>query len=178
MNNDLSPKVQAMTLVEATENWFVEVKQMPEERTPSIRQTAFYIGNQLEELREKLEVVFPDGCSFLKEMKFYADQFKDGGFDVAVETALLSPEKCKELLDGDVDLLWVSIGAARAMGSDINRAYTKVITANYDKRFDDGTFHLMPNGKVIKRPGWEAADLTDCLHPTLRLGWNGQTTNS
>lgn len=171
----LPPEVRDMTLVQATENWFVKVKQMPEQPTPDVRKTAFYTGMQLEEMSEKLDVFFPDGNPFVDQLKAYATQFKDGAFDVAVQTAMMSPAKCKELLDCDVDVLWVTIGHARAMGSDINTGYKKVIGANYAKRFEDGTFHLAPNGKVLKPEGWKPADLTDCLHPSLQQGFNGNT---
>lgn len=147
-------------------DWFVAANQQPGTPTPDVRQTAFYIGMQMEELGEKTEQVVPMIGRWIKQV---ANQFKNGEFDHAVLAAMKDPAKAKEMLDGDIDLMWVSLGAARAMGSDVPGAIERVVERNYAKRFDDLRFHNDPvTNKVLKPEGWTAADLGEFLHTTLQ----------
>lgn len=149
--------------------WFVAAGQQPETPTPSSRQTAFYLGMQLEELAEKLAAVWGNGSTLVVDLAAAATDFKAGAFDHHVGAAMSEPASVKEMLDADIDLLWVSVGAARAQGADVYDAYSAIDTANWDKRFPDGTFHLDPiTNKVLKPEGWKAADLTAFIHPDLR----------
>jgi predicted HAD superfamily Cof-like phosphohydrolase len=156
-----------MNQMKKTGEWFVATGQMPEALKPDVRQTAFYLGMQIEELAEKIRAVYDDAvCTSMDSL---ANILKSGGLDADVHAALTDPARAQELLDGDCDVLWVTLGAARAMGSDIDGAYAEVNHKNWDKRFEDGTFHRAPDtGKVLKRPGWTPPDLTPFLHPSLR----------
>jgi predicted HAD superfamily Cof-like phosphohydrolase len=158
-----------MDLVKATSDWFFEANQQPAVPAPDVRQAAFYFGMQCEELAEKLEVLQLGGDSAY--LHHLGHVFKSGANDGLFATAMGNPAAAQELLDGDVDLTWVSIGAARAMGSDFGGAYAAVVSVNYKKRWPDGVFHNDPKtNKVVKPAGWTAADLKPYLHPALQQG--------
>jgi predicted HAD superfamily Cof-like phosphohydrolase len=150
-----------------TADWFVATGQMPEAATPDPRQAAFYVGMQLEELAEKLTLILGSDTSLVTVMETAARNFKEGTMDKAVASALLSHPVT--LLDADMDLIWVSIGGARAQGADVIGAYSAVNHANWDKRNPDTQqFDRHPvTGKVIKRAGWQEADLTPYVHDSL-----------
>lgn len=155
-----------MNLIASTGEWFVAANQQPADPTPDVRQASFYVGMQLEELAEKLAVLSHKDGAWLSAL---ADGWKRGVFDAHMSVALADSGKVKELLDADVDLVWVTCGAARAAGSDLPGAYAAVGEANWAKRWEDGYFHNDPETKKVLKPlGWTAADLTQFVHPTLR----------
>jgi predicted HAD superfamily Cof-like phosphohydrolase len=155
-----------MDLFTSTLAWFSAANQQPAEPTPDVRQVAFYMGMQLEELGEKIAVVSGMDGDWLKQL---GKGFKNGMFDGTVAAKLADPACAKELLDGDVDLVWVSLGGARAQGADFMGALGAVSEANWGKRWADGEFHNDPlTNKVIKPDGWVAPDLTPFVHPSLR----------
>lgn len=160
-----------MSEIKSTRNWFAETGQIPLGALPNVRQTSFYLGMQVEELAEKLTLVF-GSTSLITKMEGLGAALKAGTDDVDeyVGEVLSSHGDAKEFLDADADLLWVTIGAAAAAGSDLYGAYNDgVAHANWAKKFPDGTFHRDPvTGKVLKPEGWVAADLTPFVHPTLR----------
>lgn len=152
--------------IESTAKWFHAANQQPAEPEPSVRQVAFYIGMQMEELGEKVGAVQAHMGAILKG---YGNNFKMGAMDSQVAAAMADPEKVKEMLDGDLDLLWVSIGAGRALGCDVPGGYAAVTEANWAKKWDDGEFHNDPTtSKVLKPEGWTPPDLTPFVHPSLR----------
>lgn len=139
--------------------WFVATGQMPPVPTLDHKQSAFYLGMQCEELAEKLEVLFGEGHTVVCELHRLADAFKKGTGDPLMASVLARPENALKMLDADMDLLWVSIGAARAQGADVIGAYDAVTRANWDKAVD-GEFKINPeNRKVMKREGWQPPDL-------------------
>ena len=129
-----------------TADWFVATGQMPEVAEPNARQAAFYTGMQLEELAEKLSAILGSESRIVLLMEAAASDFKGGKLDLATMNALQA--RPVTILDGDMDLIWVSIGAARAQGADVIGAYSAV------------------NG--AKRVGWQEADLTPFVHESLR----------
>lgn len=149
--------------------WFVAAQQQPADPTPEVQQTAFYTGMQLEELAEKLEVILGASHPLVTSMHSAGNDFKEGWMDDAVYGALAHPAKAEAMLDADVDLLWVSIGAARAQGADVERACNEVARANWDKAVD-GVFQLSETKRVLKRPGWKAPDLQPFMNVALRKG--------
>lgn len=152
-------------LLSTTVQWFAAAGQQPTEPTPNPGQSAFYLGMQLEELGEKVAVLSPTDGAWLKGL---AEGYKRGMMDGAMAQALQDPAKAKELLDGDIDLLWVSMGGARAQGADVVGALGEVSRANWDKRWADGEFHLDPvTRKVLKPEGWVGPDLAPFVHPSL-----------
>lgn len=153
-------------MIQSTVKWFVTAGQMPEQPEPSARQSAFYLGMQLEELAEKLEAVFSGPTSSSESLQRLGKSFKNGYLDTAMERALAL--NAKDLLDADMDLLWVSIGAARAQGADPELAYDLVSAANWNK-FHNGVVLKDPgSGKIRKPDGWQPPDLTSAVHPSLR----------
>jgi predicted HAD superfamily Cof-like phosphohydrolase len=155
--------------VALTRNWFMATGQMPLEAKPDTRQIAFYMGMQCEELAEKLAAVFGGGSAITNDLAMMGSALKKGRLDQNVADAINSTETAKDLLDGDVDLLWVTVGAAQAAGADLFGAWGEVAEANWAKRFPDGTFHRDPaTGKVLKPEGWAAPDLSMYVHPDLR----------
>lgn len=153
-----------MSIIYSTEQWFVKAGQMPDVPTPDSRQAAFYIGMQLEELTEKLALVFPGGSTLVWAMSNAAISFKRGDYDDEAWNALR--ENPRAMLDADLDQMWVTIGAARAQGANTSLGYALVNHANYAKG-TDGVFKKDENGKIIKPIGWKEADLTPAIHPSL-----------
>jgi predicted HAD superfamily Cof-like phosphohydrolase len=120
----------------------------------NVRQTALYIGLQLEEMAEKLEAVFSKDAKIVKTLEFYSGMFKDGDFDHGLLTA-----DRQALLDADVDLAWVTIGSMLSQGADVLGAMKEVARANLDK-FPNGAVTKDANGKVVKPNGWRGPDLS------------------
>lgn len=124
----------------------------------------FYTGMQLEELAEKMELIAgaePNHSDrvHLNElvtlMKLFATRFKSGMHLGAIGLADLP-----EMLDGDIDLAWVSIAAAHfATKNAINAelAIEHVAERNLAK-FPNGVVLRDANGKVMKPEGWTAPD--------------------
>lgn len=118
------------------------------------RQTALYIGLQLEEMAEKLDAAF--GCRVhLTEMLMLCSQnFKEGHHDELVEMA-----DREDLLDADVDLAWVTVGSMLSQGANVVGAMHEVSRANHDK-FPGGVVTKDENGKVKKPDGWRGPDMS------------------
>ena len=117
----------------------------------NVRQTALYIGLQLEEMAEKLESllwifdhkIHPlDAVTELMNEASY--EFKKGNYDN--ELAKVNRE---EMLDADVDLAWVTIGSMLSQGVDVTGAMNEVVRSNMSKMVD-GKMVKDANGKVIK----------------------------
>lgn len=148
-----------MNEIQRTCDWFVATGQMPPDPRPDAAQSAFYLGMQIEELAEKLEVVLGKGMAIVSEMHILATHMKNGNGDKLMKAVLAVKGNAEALLDADMDLLWVSIGAARAQGADVIGAYDAVTRANWDKAVD-GEFKINPeNRKVMKREGWQPPNL-------------------
>ena len=121
------------------------------------RQTALYIGLQLEEMAEKLEAILCDD-HIVNYLNDTSNSFKNGEYDDLIsETSKLQRQ---EMLDADVDLVWVTIGAAFSAGSKVHDAVQEVARSNMAKIFPDGTMHKNEYGKIIKPPGWTPPDLS------------------
>jgi predicted HAD superfamily Cof-like phosphohydrolase len=121
----------------------------------NVRQTALYIGLQLEEIAEKLEALvlyFDD--DFLDSIKYHSREFKSGRYDWLVKES-----DRKELLDADIDLMWVTIGSVLSQGADIHGAIAEVNRSNASKMVD-GKLLKDANGKVTKPPHFSPPDLT------------------
>ena len=119
----------------------------------NVRQTALYIGLQLEEMAEKLDAIFPDGSTIAECVKEMAIDFKDGEHDEFVCLA-----NREEMLDADVDLAWVTIGSMLSQGADVTGAMNEVVRSNMSKMVD-GVMQKDANGKVIKGPDFSPPNL-------------------
>lgn len=168
-----------MSDIQRTRDWFTHSGQMQPAFTqqPDARQSAFYLGMQLEELAEKLAVLQKHSqltdktgpvADAAQAMSLLGTALKQGAYDAEVEAALKFDAEA--MLDGDLDLLWVSIGAAAAQAADVLGAYDEVQRANWDK-FPGGVVNRdLATGKVIKPEGWRGPDLQPFIHATLRKG--------
>lgn len=146
-----------------SETFVADVKQFTELAGCTVdqfnaRQTALYIGLQLEEMSEKMDAIGSVSghkvlavCSGV--LQGLSDKFKDGSFDVMVKGA-----NRQNLLDADVDLAWVTIGSMLSQGANVLGAMGEVARANLAK-FPDGVVTKDENGKVVKPVGWVGPDL-------------------
>lgn len=128
------------------------------------RQTALYIGLQLEEMAEKLDAVQKAGGGVFKYAKHdledlirnlhaVSGKFKQGEFDHEVGQA-----DRHDMLDADIDLAWVTIGSALSQGADVLGAAKEVARSNLSK-VSGGVVKKDANGKVMKPAGWTPPDL-------------------
>ena len=128
----------------------------------NVRQTALYIGLQLEETAEKLEALGWDGAvatggffsDLVIKLRQASTMFKQGRMDNVVEFG-----DREAMLDADVDIAWVTIGSALSQGADLLGAMREVARANLDKIGPDGTVLKDENGKVRKPAGWRGPDI-------------------
>lgn len=119
------------------------------------RQTALYIGLQLEEMAEKLEACgFNSASPAVSLLHNASADFKRGLFDAMVQRA----DK-EALLDADIDLAWVTIGSALSQGANVEGAAAEVSRANLAK-FPEGVAVRDDNGKVVKPEGWTGPNLS------------------
>lgn len=133
-------------------------------KEPNAKNLATQVGCHFEEFAELLtclSITSPTGtmANVLVEAKMILDMIghglKSGEFGVQIydrEGAL------DALCDADV----TGNGIAYFAGFDKNRADKKVLDANDDK-FVDGKPVILEGGKIGKRPGWTAPDLSDCV---------------
>lgn len=137
---------------------FMEAGEQP--NTPE--QVAKQIGFALEELDEALcSLEFPviETPIRTEAVKEFANQFKAGEYTDAVDAA-----NKVELLDGLLDLAWVAIGGAIAMGADVEGAWSEIVRSNMSKANPEtGRMDKDANGKVIKPAGYSKPDLARFL---------------
>ena len=150
-------------MIKTTADWFVAAGQMEEKPKLDFQKMAFYIGMQLEELAEKLEVIFGPEGDLPKLLQKEATNFKCGDYTSKV-AEVYSSESAVDFLDADMDLIWVSIGAALASGADAEGAYKAVASSNWAK-FPDGKVLRDPQtGKILKPDGWSPPDLRPYIY--------------
>lgn len=159
-------------MIERTQDWFAIAGQM----TPlefNYRQAKFYIGLQLEEMAEKLALIYGPNNQFVRDMEYQADKFKSihtTSLDIEVIAAIQkSPQ---DFLDADMDLIWVTIGAATAQGADVPGAWSEVDGANWEKfiHTPGGGYKCIKdeNGKIKKPEGWQAPNHSEYIHHSLK----------
>ena len=124
----------------------------------NVRQTALYIGLQLEEMAEKLEAIFYYSVHPVAvRMKDMSMMFKEGHFDHHISDS--SDYLKGDMLDADIDLMWVTIGSVLSQGADIHGAMAEVNRSNMSKLVD-GRMVKDGNGKVTKPDHYSPPDLT------------------
>lgn len=124
----------------------------------NVRQSALYLGLQFEELGEKATSVGLHAVG--DHMANLAQHMKKGSVDEQMSKALADPERARRMLDDDVDLIVVSIGAAISQGADIHGALRVVCRANDAKRNAAGVLEKDANGKIKKPSDWTPPDLS------------------
>lgn len=94
-----------------------------------VKQLGLYFGLQCAELAEKLEALGVLGLS--QQLDLVGDKLKEGAF--SSKLANLTQARKIAFLDGDIDLLWASIGAAISLGADVAGAFREVASSNLSK---------------------------------------------
>lgn len=127
-----------------------------------------YTGLQLEEAAEKLEAV-STGCvdAMVRDRLLFSArllrqqslEFKQGKH----RGDILRADR-EALLDADIDLAWVSLGAAYSTSCNTAGAIAEVARANLDK-FPGGVVTKDANGKISKPTGWRGPDLSGFVLP-------------
>ena len=138
-------------------NWFKFAGESSAPRMFDARRSQLYLALQCEELAEKLTVIYGASHSTVQMLNFQSERLKNARN--AYEFSALDTTARAALLDADVDLLWVSLGAANAQGADVAGACNAVAEANLAK-FPGGVVSRDPTGKVLKPEGWHPPDLT------------------
>ena len=152
------------TLIQQTNRWFVHAGQQPAMPHPDAKQLCLYIGLQLEEIEEKIRLIY--GCP-LGSLVDLSAQFKAASPTLQQMAYEAMSEHPAEMLDADMDLIWVTLGSARAQGANAELGYALVTQANWAK-FPDGVVTKDSNGKVQKPAGWVEPDLTPATHPNFK----------
>lgn len=129
-------------------------------------QACLYMGLQLEELIEKLQAIKQGSVTkdaadrfdvAIEPMQALCDEFKNGMHRGNVLRAT-----AEDLLDGDIDLAVVSLGAALSFCTDAPAAVREVMRANLAK-FPGGNAIRDEQGKIRKPDGWTPPRLTPFL---------------
>jgi predicted HAD superfamily Cof-like phosphohydrolase len=147
----------------------------------NVKQIGLYTGLQLEELAEKLTAF---GLTYIaNQLDTLSLSFKQGAMD-----QLIAQADRDEVLDADLDLAWVSIGAAHSTGADVAGAMAEIARSNLAKLVScepcggigsiDGQIDTPfcptcrgagkialkdENGKVKKPAGWTAPSLSQFI---------------
>jgi len=128
---------------------------------PSLENASVQIGCQIEEFCELLRTLRTDSDGYAKllartcdDLEWFAGKLKRGEQMVHVPLHLRA-----DALDALCDIEVTGNGVAYMLGMDKPRADRAVLDSNDDK-LEDGKPVILPGGKIGKRPGWEAPDLT------------------
>lgn len=135
------------------------------------KQACLYTGLQLEEMAEKIEAIVvgavtPSVRSYLEGL---ADTLIEASnqFKAGLHTGDILRGDREALLDADIDLAWVSLGAAFSLSRDVHGAIAEVTRANLSK-FPSGVAKRDENGKVVKPVDWRGPDLSPFVEPPKR----------
>ncbi len=71
--------------------------------------------------------------------------------------------KMLEQADALVDWTVYTLNAAAKQHWNLNPVFNEVMLANEAKRWEDGTYHRRPDGKIIKPPNWMEPNLDRAL---------------
>lgn len=125
----------------------------------NVRQSGLYMGLQCEELAEKLSAILGPKNHQVIWLDTLATEFKRGDHDYLIKDA-----NRVAMLDGDIDMIVVSIGAAFSQGANMSKAWKRVHDSNVSKRNPEtGKIDKDTNGKWVKAPGYVKPELSDCV---------------
>lgn len=124
------------------------------------RQAALYTGLQCEELAEKLEAIGLKQAA--AELSALGDLFKKGNYDHLIRDQ--TTQGRIDMLDADLDLTWVSIGAAYGLGMDVKMGWD-LLAANNMTKIDPITRKAKrdANGKIVKPAGFSPPNFGGCV---------------
>jgi predicted HAD superfamily Cof-like phosphohydrolase len=133
-------------------------------------QACLYMGLQLEEMAEKLRAVAGGTVtpmandallSLVTEIEVVAQRFKDG-----LHMGDIVRANHADLIDADIDLAWVSVGALISTSPQPYRAISHCAYTNLDK-FRGGVCVKDASGKVQKPADWAPPDFTPYVDPNF-----------
>jgi predicted HAD superfamily Cof-like phosphohydrolase len=123
----------------------------------NVRQSAFYLGMQLEELAEKMKHIAGDDqqCLDLSTvLDQFGEAFKRGTYDGHLARA--TAEQRAEFIDADFDLAWVSIASLASQGVPVPEVIAEGSYSNLVKIGPDGKcVKDKLTGKILKPAGWK-----------------------
>jgi predicted HAD superfamily Cof-like phosphohydrolase len=140
----------------------------------NVRQLALHTGFQASEFSEKLDALCKAGLGTIRgtemftlynvttQLKYLSKHLQDGDLDFLFPNA-----DVLELLDGDIDVMVVSIASMMSQGVDMQGAFKEVMRSQYSK-MTDGKLKFHPDGKIKKPEGWQPPDLVPFLYGPLR----------
>lgn len=76
-------------------------------------------------------------------------------------------ELIAEQLDAKVDMRYYIDNDACKFATNTNEGFHIAHQANMNKRWPDGSFHLRPDGKIIKPPDWKEPDMVGYIRKKL-----------
>ena len=135
------------------------------------QQAALYMGLQLEELAEKVQVLRDSAVEMVDrnalDILYYslcrhAEQFKAGRF-----MGCFTRADHDKLIDADFDSAWVSLGALVSTTPLPEEAVAHGTYTNLAK-FPGGKAERDENGKIKKPAGWTPPDFTRFVDPAFR----------
>lgn len=91
--------------------------------------------------------------------KLIREEFKETMDAIDKLASGFSYENQAEVLDGLCDIVYVTVGAAIALGLPFTEAWNEVQRSNMAKIHPDGTVKRREDGKVLKPEGWTPPDL-------------------
>lgn len=136
-------------------NWLQTAGKEP----GNVQHLSVQVGCMLEEVIEfieQLELRHPDEPDhWIRYLQNLATEFKKGRLEAHFKSRV-------EALDALCDIDVTINGVAYLAAFNKLQADRKVLDANDDK-FVDGKPVILPGGKIGKRDGWTAPDLSDCV---------------
>lgn len=129
----------------------------------------FFISKMvISELMELGATVAKEGENLRETMKVAAENAEYPTFSPVGKS---ETELKAEQVDALVDIQYYCENAAVKAGFYTRPIFEKVHEVNLNKRFEDGTFHRYPDGKVMKPPGHKPANLIPVIE-----GWEKNGT--
>jgi predicted HAD superfamily Cof-like phosphohydrolase len=110
--------------------------------------------------RFRLDLIAEELTEMAKAMGYKLGEHPDGGLRAFKESPLARVDMV-ETYDAILDLLFVTIGAACALGLDIDPGWEEVVRSNMTK-FIDG--YRRPDGKWVKGPSYDPVRLEPIIN--------------
>lgn len=134
-------------------------------------QACLYTGLQLEELAEKIEVIM-GGCVTQVRRDMLRQHHRalvaaSEDFKAGLHTGDILRSNHADLIDADIDLAWVSLGALASTSKHPFGAIAHCTYTNLDK-LRGGKCIRDANGKIQKPADWQAPDFTPYVDNSSR----------
>lgn len=134
--------------------------ELPKHPRPlTLEEVEFVVKMNCEELQELLQTVLPENANTKDMLMEIVKKSKRPVKKNFVDEIDIIAEQ----VDAFVDIDYYNNNAACKAGMNPDDIFQEVHSANMNKRFPDGIFHKNSEGKVIKPPGWQEANLRDVV---------------